>query len=389
MLVNLAAPATVVIPTRHEGKNVGMLLRRLLDSVGERPMCVLFVDDSDESGPDHTAEVVARVGPHIGGRLSVTCYHRTDEKRWGGLSGAVLDGIRQATTDNVVVMDGDLQHPPETVPELLACLESGRDVAVASRYREGGSNAGLDGLLRRGVSSGATILTRTLFPRRLRGVTDPMSGFFAVRRSALVMEHLENASGFKILFEILASHVHLRCGEVPMRFGVRNGGESKADAHNGREFLGQVPRLRVRSWPEWFNFTLVGGVTAAPAVALFWLLVRAGINPVAAHGMELVAASAANFNLNSRWTWPSRRYTWAQRRGFVAVRLLTMTISWWVFKELLVAGFHALAANAVGLTAGLAANYLFTRLVLDQRAQTRPRLRREGRHSTARPVRAT
>jgi putative flippase GtrA len=202
----------------------------------------------------------------------------------------------------------------------------------------------------------------------------------------------DNAGSFKILFKILAGDIRLRRGGAPRRFGARNYGDRGTDADNGREFLMQVTRRRAQPWPEWFTCALVCGVTALPAVVLFWLLVRAGINPVAAHGMVLVATFAANFNLHCRWTWAGSRHTRAQRRGFVAVRFLTVAASWWIFKELLIAGFHHRAANIVALTAGLAANYLLTRLIHDQPvtrqvhdrpAQTRPRLPREDRQITS------
>jgi hypothetical protein len=101
-------------------------------------------------------------------------------------------------------MDGDLQHPPEVVPQLLnAATAAQADLVVASRYIEGGRNEGL-GAVRTAVSWGSTVLAKAMFPHRLRGIRDPMSGFFLFRRDA--MTRPMTPRGFKILLEMAARH---------------------------------------------------------------------------------------------------------------------------------------------------------------------------------------
>ncbi|WP_185276154.1 polyprenol monophosphomannose synthase [Leifsonia shinshuensis] len=226
---------SVVVPTYNESGNVAELVRRLaavLDAdLGE----ILIVDDST----DDTAQVAAESADRVPHRVRVV---RREEPA-GGLSGAVLTGMALAVHPWIVVMDGDLQHPPEDLPRLLAAGEArGADIVAASRYLDGGSAGGLDGLLRRLVSSGSTLVARALFPRRLRDCSDPMTGFFAVRRDALDLASLR-PQGFKILLEVLLRH-RLTLTEIPFAFGIRTAGASKATVANGAAFLRQLVVLR-------------------------------------------------------------------------------------------------------------------------------------------------
>ncbi|HEY6746326.1 MAG TPA: glycosyltransferase [Mycobacteriales bacterium] len=243
---------SVVVPTRNEAGNVTELLRRLDRSLGRTDAEVLFVDDSD----DDTPEVVAWHARTAGGRVRL--LHRPAGERAGGLGGAVVAGLRAARGDVAVVMDGDLQHPADVVPELLATAAEGHDLVVASRYTATGDAHGLAGRWRVLVSLLCTVLVRLLFPRRLRAVSDPMSGFFAVRPGRLDLDRLR-PTGYKILLEIIGRSGPLRTAEVPFAFQPRLSGESKASPKEGVRLLTQVLRLRLAA--------LAGGtrqVTPAP-----------------------------------------------------------------------------------------------------------------------------
>lgn len=165
----------VIVPTRNEAHNVEPLVARLTAAFGARSVQVLFVDDSDDDTPTVIADVAARA------TLPVRLVHRQPGERCGGLGGAVLAGLRDASergAEWAVVMDGDLQHPPEVAPELLAEAErAGADVMVASRYVGDGTAAGLSDRVRVLVSRGATSLSKVVFPQKLRQCSDPMSGF--------------------------------------------------------------------------------------------------------------------------------------------------------------------------------------------------------------------
>jgi dolichol-phosphate mannosyltransferase len=227
-------PVTVVIPTRNEAANIAPLLARLLPL---NPARVLFVDDSTDDTP---AVIAAQTDARVG------CLHRAVGQRTGGLGGAVLAGLAAADTEWVVVMDGDLQHPPETVGPLLeTARREGADIVIASRRIGPGSAAGLGGPVRRACSAAGRLAAVALFPRRLAGCSDPMSGYFAVHRTT-VDRGAARADGFKILVELLlSSPTRLRTAEVPYTFADRSSGASKASAQEGLKFLRRLLALRV------------------------------------------------------------------------------------------------------------------------------------------------
>lgn len=235
---------TIVVPTRNERENIGPLLNRLEEAMSGVITTVIFVDDSD----DDTAE---RIGDESVLYTSETfrphLIERLGGERVGGLSGAVIAGISAADTQWVCVMDGDLQHPPATLREMLdRAAVSDTSIVIASRYTAEGSNSGLTRLSRKVASSAAGRLAKSVFPRALKSVTDPMSGFFLVDRSKLDMRVIR-PRGFKILLEILISHPEIRPCEVAFAFGGRESGDSKASAKQGVEFVRQLAQLRANA----------------------------------------------------------------------------------------------------------------------------------------------
>jgi cellulose synthase/poly-beta-1,6-N-acetylglucosamine synthase-like glycosyltransferase len=302
-VVATRALATLVIPCRHEEDNVGPLIERLAGVLGGGPYELLFVDDSDN---DRTVDAIALAAAALpGDDLRVRVFHRTGNQRVGGLAGAVVDGFRRARADKALVMDADLQHPPELVPAMLAQLDD-HDLVMASRYREGGNSGGLDGPLRKVISTGSTILARVAFPFALRGVTDPMTGFFGVRLDNVDPDRLRSR-GFKILLEILARYPRLRRTEVPLDFGARLAGESKGDLGQGLLYLRQLPWLRLATW-------LSGPVVRWGALLGVIAAVTAGlvISPLSgAAVLALLVTAVALYNtvvgaLEVRW----RLYGW-------------------------------------------------------------------------------
>ena len=154
----------------------------------------------------------------------------------------MVRGLARTRAPWAGVMDADLQHPPELLPSLIVEAKTGgHDLIVASRYCADGAASGLNSI-RAQISRGSTAAARLLFPQRLTGVSDPMSGFFFVRKAAIDLDALQPA-GFKILLEIMVRNPELRVAEVPFRFGERNAGESKASALEGVRYVRSLPRL--------------------------------------------------------------------------------------------------------------------------------------------------
>ena len=234
----MAGAVSLVVPTRNEAGNISELLVRL----GRLPAGVLgeviFVDDSEDDTPAAIAYLAGSVD------FDVAVVHREPGMRTGGLSGAVVEGFRRARGEWLAVMDADLQHPPEVVADLFATGESaGADIVCATRNVNGGGRDGL-GAARDVISKSFTTFARRVFPRRLRGVSDPMSGFFMVRRAALDPEAL-HPTGFKILLEILVRTPGLRRAEVGYEFAARHAGDSKASVRQGITYLHHLARLRL------------------------------------------------------------------------------------------------------------------------------------------------
>jgi glycosyltransferase involved in cell wall biosynthesis len=234
------AELTVVVPTRDERGNIAPLIERLEGVGRDVDIAIVFVDDSD----DGTARVIGELAASC--RRPVTVLHRPAGERDGGLGGAVLAGLRAARSEWVCVMDADLQHPPELLGALLAeARRSHADVVVASRYCPGG-DLGEFPAPRRALSRSSALAARALFPHRLARVSDPLSGFFLVRRAALDLDDLR-PRGFKVLLEILLRGRPLATSEVPFRFGERQAGESKASLREGARYLRELMELRAWS----------------------------------------------------------------------------------------------------------------------------------------------
>jgi dolichol-phosphate mannosyltransferase len=209
----------LVIPTLCEAENIGGLLvhvRSVLDPL-ETPYEILVVDDDSSDGTEAVVAAIAEEDPRV--RLLV----RKGER---GLSGAILYGWQRTDATVLGVMDADLQHPPELLPQLLAGMQDGRDVVIGSRYTPGG-DLGQWNPVRKLLSAAAVWVTWPLQRGQLRA-KDPMSGFFMVRRRCLPQAEFQK-SGFKLLLEILVRGKIESVTEVPFAFGLRYRGASKAN----------------------------------------------------------------------------------------------------------------------------------------------------------------
>ncbi|MFE2302095.1 glycosyltransferase [Streptomyces sp. NPDC059445] len=338
---------TIVVPTFNESANIRQLLRQITESVPARLPCeVVFVDDSTDDTPEVIAEA-ARDCP-----FPVSVLHR--EEPVGGLGGAVVEGLKAASSQWIVVMDGDCQHPPSLVPELIASGErTHAGLVVASRYIKGGSREGLAGGYRIAVSRGATWLTKALFPRRLRGISDPMSGFFAIRRSAVTAEVLRPL-GYKILLELAVRSRPRRVTEVPFVFQDRFAGESKSSAAEGLRFLRHLVGLRTASPVARMTvFGLIGATGFVPNLLGLYALTAAGLHYVPAEILANQLGVAWNFLLIEHLLFRERR---RHRRGWDrAARFALLANADLVLRIPLIAlfvrhlGMGALSATALAL----------------------------------------
>jgi dolichol-phosphate mannosyltransferase len=231
---------SVIVPTRNEVGNIGPLLDRLENALRGIDAEVLIVDDSDDATP----EIARQAAAHSA--LPIRVHSRPEGQRHGGLGGAVLVGLTHACGPVCVVMDADLQHPPELLETLLRVSRTGVDFVIASRYVGSGRSEGLDGWHRRAVSKLATWVARSVLRPELAGISDPMSGFFLVRRSCLDLPSLR-PQGFKLLLELLVNSPQASVTEVPYTFDARHSGVSKAGLGEGLTYLRRLAELRARA----------------------------------------------------------------------------------------------------------------------------------------------
>jgi len=336
---------TVIVPTFNERDNVAELVARTALALAAYDAEILFVDDSTDS----TAAEVERVAADA--PLPVRVIHRADNT--GGLGGAVVVGLEAAQHDLCIVMDGDLQHPPELLPVLLGRHgEGGADLVAASRYIGGGDTSGLGTAVRFGVSRAATWLTRAMFPIRLARSTDPMTGFFLVDRSRLDLAALK-PQGFKILLEILA-RTDLRIAEVPMEFGERRHGTSKASLRQGATFVAHLARLR---FGKMSLFAIIGVIGAAANLGIMWLLTAAGVPYIWAAIIGAEVTIIGNFLLQERFVFADMRtdarglggrfaasFTFNNVEAALRIPVMALMVETWHISSVLATGLSLIVA---------------------------------------------
>jgi dolichol-phosphate mannosyltransferase len=314
----------------------------------------LFVDDDSRDG---TAQTAAALAPKYPVRALVRKGKR-------GLATAILDGLGYTKGDFVVVMDADLQHPPEVLPGLVKELDAGHDLVIASRYVEGGGCEGWS-LSRRIISLGAITIAHVFLPGT-RSCSDPMSGFFAFQRKVVEKAQL-NPLGYKILLEIELMGHWESVAEVPFVFVTRTRGESKLSAKTQKEYLKHVYSLMHRKGEDvrFLKFIAVGASGVIVNEGLLFLLKEfAGLALSVASPFAIEASIISNFLLNDAFTFRDRRMAGAgpfmKRLGkFNMVSLAGATVNYGIFLLLTnIFGIHYLISNLVGIAVATMINYL-------------------------------
>ncbi len=251
---------SLVLPTFNESANIRTLIPALENLLAQTPHEIIVVDDDSPDATWREAEELAKRYP------TVHVLRRIGRR---GLSSAVVEGFDMAKGACLMVMDSDGQHDHSIMLALANAVENGADIAVASRYIKGGNIDKWSGP-RLWMSKAATFLARKLPPVE---VSDPMSGFFALKASAYrAIAAKLHPRGFKILLEILA---HLpassKAAEVPMVFGLRTKGESKMTLAVQVAFLQQIAGIAARRMRlPWLLFWGACIVILAVLLLRFW-----------------------------------------------------------------------------------------------------------------------
>jgi len=362
----LAPMLSLVLPTYNEAANLPELLPHIERALRDLEFEIIIVDDDSPDGTWQVALRIAAEKPHI------HVIRRIDRR---GLSSAIIDGFLASKGDTLAVMDADGQHDISLVHNLHDAVQNGADIAIGSRYTEGGSIGAWDER-RHALSRVATRMAKHLC--RV-SVQDPMSGFFAIRRTTFerALPSL-NPKGFKVLLDIL---VHAPKGttvrELPFVFGQRLHGESKLSRRVQIEFLEYLYDVTIGKYIPlvFLKYCIVGflGVFVHTGTyLLFSALLRNGTDlTIGRFSLSIALATETailfNFFLNNAWTFAGMRlHGTGALFGFLKYNiacifgaLANLAVSTFLFSL----GVHELLCVVTGAFTGVVWNYTMSRLL--------------------------
>jgi dolichol-phosphate mannosyltransferase len=350
---------SIIVPTYNERDNILELVNRLRQCLTGISWEVIFVDDDSPDGTVDRIHALSRSDSRI------RCLQRLGRR---GLASACVEGMLASTASYLAVMDADLQHDEHLLPPMLHLLKQGEtDIVVGSRYVKGGG-IGEWNRPRAVISRLATRLSRLVIPAEL---TDPMSGFFMLRREVLV-ESVRSLStiGFKILLDLFASSPRkLRFKELPYQFRNRYAGESKLDPVAAWDYgmllldklVGHIVPVRFAA------FSIVGGmgvlVHLLTLISLLELLKRPFVESQA---IATYVAMTFNFTINNVLTYRDRRLRgWRWLRGWISFTLVCSIgalANVGIASHLYQMNTGWLPAAIAGIAVGVVWNYAVTRV---------------------------
>ncbi len=326
---------SIIVPTINEAENIPPLLQRIAAAMAGVKYEVIIVDDNSR---DATPRVCAELSAKYPLKLLV----RTEPAN--GLSGAVLHGMAEARGTFLCVMDADLQHPPERLPALLEPLRAGEaDFVLGSRYMPGGSTEAEWGIFRKFNSQLATLLARPFAGK----TTDPMAGFFALRRESYASATNLTPLGYKIALELMCKCRVKRVKEIPIHFGMREKGQSKLSLKQQFRYLEHLSRLYDFTYPraspivKFFIATVASWVVG---LGTFLPLIRGGDGRVHAISIAYLPAIAVTALFHIRYVRTQREFLSRQTPWLdfvvisVAEWIVAMMAAWWIGRRVIEPG---------------------------------------------------
>ena len=361
--IHVEASVSIVIPTYKEVENIPLIVARIaaVKQAGLDDLEVIFVDDNSQDGSVETVNAL--------GLDWVRIIVRTNER---GLSSAVLEGFRAAKGDVLVCMDCDLSHPPSAIPHMILALESGQQFVMGSRYVPGGSTDDDWGMFRWLNSRIATLLARPF-----TSVRDPMSGFFALRRTDFEAARDLNPVGYKIALELIVKCGFENVGEVPIHFEDRQYGESKLSLKEQLKYIQHLRRLYVHAFGNamyFLQFAVVGASGVVVNFAVLTVLLMLGLPDAVCLAGGILVSLVSNFLLNRRFTFDYARSgnVWMQFIGFAGASSVGMVVNYAVAVFLshgVLNGvpFGLYLSALAGISVGLIFNFLGNRYLVFRR----------------------
>ena len=401
---------SIIVPTYNESHNILGLIESIERSVPRSLLSEVVV--VDDNSPDKTGEIVETYSEETSKRdinqaikkrqpyrtniegdgnkmldssnCDLKVIHRPEKK---GLVSAILEGIKSSKGQFILVMDADFSHSPSLIPNMVhELMNSDVDIVVASRYVEGGRIRGWP-LRRRLISKGAVKLAQYGLPIK-KGIKDPMSGFFGLKRHVLDNIKIDSA-GYKILLEILVKANNVRVKEIPYTFTNRTLGKSKLDntvvwdyikalyhlyrygqkSGNSMNWLSRVKKRRtVLFLSKAGRFYTVG---ASGLLLNYFVSVLLFNSSLASFGYiqatigGIIVSNISNFILNKAWTFEDRdfapRKTLRQYGLFAAITSGGAGIQLGVLHLLLQSGFSYEISLLMAVSIASVSNFLLNK----------------------------
>jgi dolichol-phosphate mannosyltransferase len=346
---------SLIIPTYNEKDNITPLIERIKRALSGYNYEIVLVDDNSQDGTIDSAESLAS-------RYPVRVIVRRGEK---GLATAVEHGLKFATGQIIGVMDADLQHPPEVLPDLIKALEAGADMALASRYIPGGGCPNW-GLSRRIVSRVALMISHLLLPPT-RKVKDPLTGFFMFRREPVAGKELKPV-GYKISLEIMLLGDFRNIVEVPFIFQERSAGKSKLRPQQQIDYLKHLLSLMARTGEirRFLKFIGVGIAGTAVNIGVLRLItVLTHWNPRVQLIPGIEVSIITNFLLNDYFTFADRHTGkigsfFGRMLKYNLLAMAGAVINWGIAALLVHIGVNILLADFIGIVIAFLWNYFFS-----------------------------
>jgi dolichol-phosphate mannosyltransferase len=348
---------SVIIPTYNEEENIQDTIQKISHTL--RLTTILFeIIVVDDSSTDKTQLIITDL---ITRRYPVVLVTRTKDP---GLSQSVIAGINKARGNIVAVTDADLSHSIDIIPAMYNEIKNNNtDIVIGSRYISGGGIKDWP-LKRRIISWGATFLSRILFPE----ITDPISGFFAIKRNLVVHTPSIKPRGYKILLEFLGKCRWHTFKEIPYIFQNRKLGNSKLKTTTIIDFIKQLIGISIfpgRAWDELkriFCFGIVG-ITGIAVNMVALVALKNYLPLIGASFIAIELAIISNFILNDAWTFKENNNgTWLHRMiSYNGVAIGGMIINMVALVILATLGLWYVVANLIGILLGFAWNFLANR----------------------------
>jgi dolichol-phosphate mannosyltransferase len=390
---------SIIIPTYNESENILRLISEIEKNLPTSDFTEIVI--VDDNSPDGTGKLVEnyinqqkstteKEGSPKTKNYRIKIVHRIGKN---GLIPAIMDGVKQSSGLNVIIMDADFSHPPDVIPKMMQELKMNpNSIIIGSRYIEGGKVVGWP-KKRRLLSMGASILAR--FGLNVRRVKDPMSGLFALPRE-LIQNISIDTKGYKILLEILVKNKEIPTKEIPYTFIDRQSGKSKMDRNvimNYAEAIWQLYRHGPKSGQVTINekvnkrsVLFLSKVGRYYTVGISGLIINYIVSFLLANDVansirllsnvwyleaSIIGAaisSTSNFFLNKYWTFEDKRFdvrsTARQYLSFIGMSAIGLIIQiallYYMVENLIPYRISLIVAIGIATTINFILNKKFT-----------------------------